>query len=124
MALKLALDGFDVVCCTASDQRFRELQAELLELLQTWRADPAPSCSSRSAAARAEGGRRGDGSIHPAGRANGTAASPEALRGRGEGMMHAEGHAASSGRLLRATRVDEGVEYRLWVVGKYDTSVR
>lgn len=74
VALRLALDGLDVVCCTSSDERFASLQQELSVLQKQQLQQPA------------EGNR--------------------------------------PGRLSRARRVDEGVHYRLWVVGKFDTSVR
>lgn len=32
MALKLALDGYDVVCCTTSDERFESIRGELKTL--------------------------------------------------------------------------------------------
>lgn len=32
MAIKLALDGYDVVCCTSSDERFESLREELKTL--------------------------------------------------------------------------------------------
>lgn len=76
VALRLALDGVDVVCCTSSDERFASLQEEL-EVLQRIQRQRRPA---------ATGNRQG--------------------------------------RLSRARRVDEGVHYRLWVVGKFDNSVR
>eukprot|EP00903_Cladosiphon_okamuranus_P007184 g6976.t1 len=76
VALKLALDGVDVVCCTTSDERFASLRQEL-SVLQTVQRQREPAVNWNR-----------------------------------------------QGRLLRARRVDEGVHYRLWVVGKFDTSVR
>eukprot|EP00752_Nemacystus_decipiens_P001331 g1321.t1 len=78
VALKLALDGLDVVCCTSSDERFASLQHEL-SVLQTQQRQQRRQPASE---------------------------------GSGPGM------------LSRARRVDEGVHYKLWVVGKFDTSVR
>lgn len=78
MALRLVLDGLDVVCCTSSDERFASLRQEL-SVFQKQQQQQQP-------AAAAAGNR--------------------------------------PGRLSRARRVDEGVHYRLWVVGKFDMSVR
>ncbi len=95
MALRLALDGFDVVCCTSSDERFAALQEELLLLQQREQRQeqqqdrPGPRWQDQEQSA---------------------AVAKRARPGRG--------------RLSRARRVDEGVHYRLWVVGKFDTSVR
>lgn len=77
MALRLALDGLEVVCCTSSDDRFASLQRELSVLQEQ---------EQRQQLAAPAGNR--------------------------------------PGRLSRARRVDEGVHCRLWVVGKFDTSVR
>ncbi|CAM9584981.1 unnamed protein product, partial [Hapterophycus canaliculatus] len=91
VALRLSLDGFDVVCCTSSDERFASLQRELCSLQQHQR-----------------------------------------LRQHQEQQPHQHQPEQrprlvvknEEGRLLRARRVDEGVHFRLWVVGKFDTSVR
>ena len=125
MALKLALDGYDVVCCTSSDERFDSLQREL-ELLQGEPAAFACCDSSKTflfdrsrnrAGGEGRTSRLGARSVDrqvdkgfPSGEATGCAMDGEGPPGRG--------------RLLRALRVDEGVHYRLWVVGKFDTSSR
>lgn len=80
MAIRLALDGLDVVCCTSSDERFADLQQELSALQKQQQQQQQ---------------------------------QPAAAAGENR-----------SGRLSRARRVDEGVHYRLWVIGKFDTSVR
>lgn len=81
VALRLGLDGFDVVCCTASDERFASLQRELVLLQQKQHQE-------------------------------------QQLQPHHHHLRH------QPGELLRANRVDEGVHYRLWVVGKFDPSVR
>lgn len=110
MALKLALDGHDVVCCTSSDERFDSLQQEL----EVFQHEPAASAfSDRNGTSHFDRSRSGnweEGKGLPSGEATGFAIDGEGSPGRG--------------RLLRASRVDEGVHYRLWVVGKYDTSAR
>lgn len=92
MALRLALDGFDVVCCTSSDERFDALQKELFMLQQREQEQQ----------------------------------DRQEARWQDQEQPAAEGKRArmGRGRLSRARRVDEGVHYRLWVVGKFDTSVR
>lgn len=125
MALKLALDGYDVVCCTSSDERFDSLQQEL-GLLE--REPTTSACSNQNGTPHSDRSRNGAecedrtlrlgarsdnmevGKVFPSGEATGLARDGEALSTRG--------------RLLRASRVDEGVHCRLWVVGKYDTSAR
>ncbi|CAN0118905.1 unnamed protein product, partial [Ectocarpus sp. 4 AP-2014] len=76
VALRLALDGYDVVCCTSSDERFACLVRELTSLRQQEQQQQQPGVKNRA------------------------------------------------GGLKRARRLDEGVYFRLWVVGKFDTSVR
>lgn len=125
MALKLALDGYDVVCCTSSDERFDSLQREL-ELLQ--REPETPACSNLNETSRFDSSRSGAGRE---GRSSGLGARSDnggvekgSASGEASGFaMDGEG-SPGRGRLLRASRVDDGVHYRLWVVGKYDTSSR
>lgn len=111
VALKLAMDGFDVVCCTSSDVRFASLQRELVALLRDDGVSSA-SCGDGNEAwlDMGEGG-----GIVPR---NGDAENA------GPGFAIDQGGTSRGGRLLRAKRVHEGVHHRLWVVGKYDVSVR
>ena len=71
IALKLALGGYNVVCCTTSKERFAALEQELTSIQE----------KQLESAARV-------------------------------------------GTLSMAGSVQEGARYKLWAVGKYDTSVR
>ncbi|CAM9358244.1 unnamed protein product, partial [Ectocarpus fasciculatus] len=58
LALKLALEGFEVVCCTTSDERFASLQEELGSLQQQESHDPTAKLGSLLRAKHVkEGGR-------------------------------------------------------------------
>lgn len=111
VALKLAMDGFDVVCCTSSDERFASLQRELVALL---RDDGVSSASCGD----------GDDAWLDTGEGGGVVPGNGDAESAGPGCAIDQGGTSRGGRLLRAKRVDEGVHHRLWVVGKYDVSVR
>lgn len=122
MALTLALDGYDVVCCTSSDERFDSLQQEL-ELLQ--RKPATSACSNRNETFHFDGSRSGTGCGGRTSRlGNGNREVKGFPWGEATGFATEGEGSPGRGRLLRASRVDEGVHYRLWVVGKCDTSVR
>lgn len=125
MALKLALDGYDVVCCTSSNERFDSLQREL-EVLQ--REPTTSACSDRSETFLFDHSRSGAGCEGRTSRLRARSDNRQVENGFPSGeatgfAMDGEGP-PWRGRLFRALRVDEGVHYRLWVVGKYDTSSR
>lgn len=111
VALKLALKGFDVVCCTGSDDRFEALQMELdqLDHLKRSRGPQVPGnfdavVDDASARLTSRFAQIQDGSVDI-------------------GARLEQGHEAT-GRLLRARQVDEGVRHRVWIIGKSDPSVR
>lgn len=118
VALKLALDGYDVVCCTSSDERFASVQRELAHMLRSTQTSSSFTSSSRHD--------RTD-SLRTGFRSDDAAAGGAAVDAGGNeatGFSLEDKGVIKRGRLLRARRVDEGVLHRLWVVGKYDTSVR
>lgn len=111
VALKLALEGFDVVCCTGSDDRFEALQMELVQLDRL-------KCT-RGPQARGNLDAMANGAFS-------RVSSPFAQIHNESvdiGARVEQGH-ETTGRLLRARRVDEGVRHRVWIIGKSDPSVR
>lgn len=142
MALRLALDGIDVVCCTDSRDRFNALETELRELREgeVDLHDPSERCRSvlhgedHGLPVPVESGTfRGARSeeesklpLRSRGRECVEAGREERKeKEKGKGMIVPRKMGRNSyGRLRHTTRVDEGVNYRLWVIGKYDTNVR
>lgn len=112
MALKLAIDGYDVVCCTSSDERFAALQRELNALEQT------------STNASSDLTITSSGTICTATPAFDVDTGKHVPHTGPDSNKSAVAGAGIKGRLFRAKRVDEGVHHRLWVIGKCDTSVR
>lgn len=148
VALKLAIEGFDVVCCSRSDDRFDTLQTELDQLRRV-------SASNRNrngivTATTATNGNNRNNDINNVKRIGAdqggdreksdsyAVTQHSILVGPNKGYVGIEIEkrvvAAKQvgrdrrrpvvGRLLRARRVDEGVYHRVWVIGKFDTSVR
>lgn len=132
-----------MVCCTDSRDRFNALETELRELRegQVDLHDPPERCRSML---HGEGGGlpvpvesgtfRGARSeeestllpLQSRGKEGVQAAGREERKGKGEKgiIVQRKMGRNSYGRLRHTSRVDEGVNYRLWVIGKYDTSVR